>query len=103
MHPLARPDNQSGAFDMNAGDRVIHMVDGRHGVADEFLHDGDALVSFDDGSFEIVKWAQLRKEPPRSPLGGPRAAARLDAIDAPPARSTGRGRIVRIYRAKRPS
>lgn len=64
MHPMARTGNRSGAFDMNSGDRVVYRADGRHGVADEFLHDGDAYVSFDDGTFETVKWNNLFKEDP---------------------------------------
>lgn len=95
MHPLARPSNQSGAFDMNAGDRVVHTIDDRHGVADEFLHDGDALVSFDDGSFDTVKWAHLRRETP-APMK-PRAATYLDAIDAPAAPAIGKGRLAKVY------
>lgn len=62
MHPLAWPDNRSGAFDMRAGDRVVYVIDVRHGVADEFLRDGDAFVTFDDGSYETVKWNHLVKE-----------------------------------------
>lgn len=48
---------------MKAGDRVTYSIDGRSGVADEFLHDGDAFVSFDDGKFETVKWNHLVPEP----------------------------------------
>ena len=33
---------------MKASDRVRHTVDGRTGVADEFLHDGDAFMTWDD-------------------------------------------------------
>jgi chemotaxis protein histidine kinase CheA len=52
---------------MQAGDRVIH-IDGRRGVADEFLHDGDAFVSWDDGTFDTVKWNVLRRESARVTL-----------------------------------
>jgi hypothetical protein len=65
-HPLSFP-NTSGALDMQAGDRVIH-IDGRRGVADEFLHDGDAFVSWDDGTFDTVKWNVLRRESARVTL-----------------------------------
>lgn len=58
MHPLARDGNKSGAFDMRAGDR-IRSIDGREGVADEFLSDGDALVTWRDGTSETVKWNTL--------------------------------------------
>jgi hypothetical protein len=62
MHPLAYAGNKSGACGMKSGDRVVYVIDGRHGVADEFLHDGDAFVTFDDGRFETVKWNHLVKE-----------------------------------------
>jgi hypothetical protein len=62
MHPLAFPERKSGACGMKAGERVIYTIDGRHGVADEFLHDGEAFVSFDDGKFETVKWNHLIPE-----------------------------------------
>lgn len=60
MHPLALPENRcNGACGMRGGDRIFYTIDGRHGRADEFLHDGDAFVSFDDGTFETVKWNHL--------------------------------------------
>lgn len=62
MYPLAQSHHRSGANGMKNGERVIYTLDGRHGVADEFLHDGDAFVSFDDGSFETVKWNHLTPE-----------------------------------------
>lgn len=68
MHPLARPDNKTSiserpGFDViNSGDRVI-MRDGRRGTADEFLRDGTAYVTFDDGSSWTVSSAQLGREP----------------------------------------
>ncbi|KKL13621.1 hypothetical protein LCGC14_2523970 [marine sediment metagenome] len=45
---------------MKAGHRVIYEIDGRHGIVDEFLHDGDAYITFDDGACETVKWNHLR-------------------------------------------
>ena len=62
MHPLAQQKYRSGANGMRAGDRIIYTIDGRHGVADEFLHDGDAFVTFDDGKYETVKWHHLCPE-----------------------------------------
>ena len=47
---------------MKAGDRVVYMIDGRRGVADEFLHDGDCFVTFDGGRHETVKWNHLIPE-----------------------------------------
>ncbi len=58
-HPLAFP-NDSGALGMRAGDRVVYTIDGRCGVLDEALHDGDALVTFDCGKHATVKWRCLR-------------------------------------------
>lgn len=59
MHPLAFRDNKSGAYDMTAGDRIVYTIDGRHGIADEFLSDGDTFVTFDDGRCETVKCNHL--------------------------------------------
>jgi hypothetical protein len=61
MHPYALP-NKSGARGMKAGDRVIYTIDGRRGGADEFLHDGDTFVTWDDGTFGNVKWNYLIPE-----------------------------------------
>lgn len=69
MHPSAFPNNRSGANGMKAGDRVVYRIDGRRGVADEFLPDGDAFVSFDDGKFETVKWNHLYPEAQGKDLG----------------------------------
>ena len=61
MHPLAI-EHQNGANGMKAGERVVYTIDGRHGVADEFLHDGDCFVTFDGGVHETVKWNHLMLE-----------------------------------------
>lgn len=58
-HPFSLPGNKSGAYGMAAGDRVVYILDGRHGIVDEFLQDGDAYVSFDDGCCMEVKWHYL--------------------------------------------
>lgn len=63
MHPYATPGNRSGAFHLNAGDRFVYDIDGRRGVADEFLHDGDAFVTWDDGTFGTIKWNLMSPEP----------------------------------------
>ena len=57
-HPFALR-GRSGAMGMKAGDRVRLKIDGRTGVADEFLHDGDTFMSWDDGSFGTYKWNNL--------------------------------------------
>lgn len=60
MHPLARPGNRSGALGMKAGDRIRMLA--RTGTADEFLQDGDCLVTWDDGEHGIVKWRGIWPE-----------------------------------------
>lgn len=55
-------DRATGANDLKEGDRVIHELDKRHGVAGEFLQDGDCFVFFDDGKHDMVKWANLVSE-----------------------------------------
>lgn len=59
MHPLALTDKPTSARGMTAGDPVRYTIDGRTGVADEFLHDGDCFVTWDDGTFGCVKWNHL--------------------------------------------
>lgn len=56
-HPLSMPANRTGAMDMQAGDRFRYR--GRTGRVDEFLSDGDALVTFDDGEYAEIKWARM--------------------------------------------
>lgn len=63
-HPAAWPGNRSGAFDLSSGDRFVYDIDGRHGWADEFLHDGEALVTFDDGEHATIKWNLMSPESP---------------------------------------
>lgn len=60
MHPLAFPGHRSGAFDMRAGDRIVHEPDGLVAVADEFLSDGDVLVSLEGGGYATWKWNNCR-------------------------------------------
>ncbi len=64
MHPLAFSDNRGGfedrnGIDVRAGDHVIYTIDGRKAILDEALHDGDAFVTFEDGSYKTVKWKNL--------------------------------------------
>lgn len=66
MHPLAFRDNLGGFTDGNdrkvvAGDRVEYKFGNQNGVLDEALHDGDAFVTWDDGSHATVKWHHLAK------------------------------------------
>lgn len=61
-HPHAFPDNKSGAKGMKAGDRFIYIIDGRHGICDEFLQDGDAFVTFDGGEVDTIKWHHMVAE-----------------------------------------
>lgn len=62
--PPPAVDRRSGANGMKEGDRVIYDIDGRHGVAGEFLQDGDCYVTFDDGAGENVKWNNLTPKNP---------------------------------------
>lgn len=55
-------DRRSGANGMKEGDRVVYLPTQEHGLAGEFLQDGDVAVTFDDGSHNTVKWIQLVKE-----------------------------------------
>lgn len=67
MHPFAiqHPSGQKsggncGAWnEVNAGDEIIYLIDGRIGTLDECLSDGDAFVTWEDGSFGTVKWHHL--------------------------------------------
>jgi hypothetical protein len=67
-HPLAITPNRSGftnsyGDEINSGDRVVSRLDGRQGVMDEALHDGDAFVTWDDKTFGTVKWNSLARQP----------------------------------------
>jgi hypothetical protein len=62
MHPFAQSEHKNGACGMQAGDRVVYLIDGRRGTADEFLPDGDTFVTWADGTFGTVKWNHLRAE-----------------------------------------
>lgn len=60
MHPLTSPvAHNSGVYNMRAGDHVIYAIDGRTGIVDEFLSDGEALMTWDDGTYGIVNWYHL--------------------------------------------
>lgn len=67
MHPFAIPGNRSGGNSgsprqVSSGDRIIYDLDGRCGTLDECLQDGDAFVTWDDGTFGTVKWNHLRPD-----------------------------------------
>ena len=63
-HPFAFPNGKNGGTNkhgqrMIAGDRVRNPFNGKTGVADEFLQDGDTYITNDDGTFDTVKWYHL--------------------------------------------
>lgn len=63
-HPLAFKDNRSGGNsgawnEVHTGDKIIYLINGRTGTLDECLHDGDAFVTWDDGTFGTVHWYHL--------------------------------------------
>ena len=62
-HPLALTGHRNGANGMSAGDHVRYCIDGRTGIADEFLSNGDTFVTWDDGTHDIVKWNYLEPAP----------------------------------------
>lgn len=53
---------KSGAWNLKSGDRFIYDIDGRRGVAKEFLQDGEAFVTFDDGTSDTIKWNHMSPE-----------------------------------------
>lgn len=63
MHPLALKTNTVGNSsawnEVRAGDHVICLDTGKTGTLDECLHDGEALVTWDDGTFADTKWHHL--------------------------------------------
>lgn len=69
MHLLAFPGHRSGGIGadgnkVRSGDRVRYVIDGRTGTLDECLSDGDAFVTWGDGTFSgvcEVKWNHLIK------------------------------------------
>ena len=68
-HPYAFLGNKGGFTDGNgrmvvAGDCVEYRFENhRRGILDEALQDGDAFVTWDDGSYATVKWCNLAKIP----------------------------------------
>ena len=65
MHPLAFPNDNGCTTQhgekIHAGDVVV-LPDGRIATVDEILPDGDALLTFTDGTFGEAKWHSLIKE-----------------------------------------
>ena len=59
-HPHSFLERSSGAHGIKAGDVVVYSIDGRECRADEFLHDGDAFVTWSDGTYGTVHWNHLR-------------------------------------------
>lgn len=66
-HPRFQGGFESDHGRFRALDRV--EVDGQQATLGEVLHDGDVDVHFDDGSYRLVKWRQVR---PASPQQGER-------------------------------
>jgi hypothetical protein len=69
-NPFAFPDNKSGGNcgsknEVRSGQRVIYTIDGRHAMLDECLQDGDAFVTWNDGTFGTVKWSHLIPAEPK--------------------------------------
>lgn len=69
-HSLAFANPGNGFTDANGrsvkeGDRCQYL-DGRECFLDEALHDGDAFVTFTDGTHDTVKWRNLAKFPEKN-------------------------------------
>lgn len=69
MHPYAIPENKSGGnsgspSEVRAGNRIVCDITGKRGMLDECLQDGDAYVTWDDGTYATVKWNHLSPERP---------------------------------------
>ena len=62
MHPFACSGHKNGALGMSAGDRIVYLKDGRHGVVDEFLYDGECFLTLDDGTYVTCKWRHIQPE-----------------------------------------
>jgi hypothetical protein len=63
-HPLAFTGRRNGGTNkhgvsISAGDRIRNPFNGKCGIADEFLQDGDAYITYDDGTHDCVKWHNL--------------------------------------------
>lgn len=64
-HPMSFGPNggiSRGTNSLRAGERFIYTIDGRHGRADEILQDGDAYVTWDDGTWDCIKWNYMIPE-----------------------------------------
>ncbi len=65
-HPTSFPGNLNGFTDQNgqnvrAGDNIKYILNGQIGILDEALQDGDAFVTWIDGTHSNVKWNHLVK------------------------------------------
>jgi hypothetical protein len=78
MHPFAiehpighKSAGNSGAWnEVCSGDQVIYLIDGRTGVLDECMHDGEAFVTWDDGTYGVIKWHHLAPKDKVKVVGG---------------------------------
>lgn len=67
MHPFVILDHKNGGTNkygqrMQSGDRVKNPFNNKIGTADEFLQDGDTYITYDDGTYDCVKWYHLVPE-----------------------------------------
>lgn len=63
-HPFAFAPHPSEGNGVRSGERFIYLIDGRRGRLDEALSDVDAFVTWDDGTYDTIKWARIAPEPP---------------------------------------
>lgn len=58
MHPFASGHN-------SGGDKIYrYTLDNQRCKVDEFLSDGDAFVTWEDGTYGTVKWRNLERVEP---------------------------------------
>ena len=61
-HPFAIAPHGTGGNGVNSGERFVYLIDGRRGRLDEALQDGDAYVTWDDGTYGEIKWNHIAPE-----------------------------------------
>lgn len=54
---------ECGAMDIRHGQEFIDTLDGRRGRLDEALSDGDAFVTWEDGTYGTAKWHRFVPAP----------------------------------------
>lgn len=56
---MAFTQHPTGANNMMSGQSVLYLPDQRVCRVDEFTSDGDAFVTYPDGTYDLVRWRHL--------------------------------------------